>query len=209
VSAVYNRIAGQSVDRLAALSDGVFAFAVTVLVINLHPPAIGGIQSEHALWNPLRDLAPELVTYLMSFLTLGIFWIGQQAQLSHFARSSRDLAWIHLGFLLCVTMVPFSTALLTAFISFRIALLVYWLNILLLGAVLYASWRYAEKAGLVRDDVAPAMRKAVELRILRAQALYAIGAVLCIAGTYWSIGFIVLVQLNYAVAPRFRMLYNL
>ena len=209
MSAVYNRIAGQSVDRLAALSDGVFAFAVTVLVINLHPPASGGIHSEHALWDALRDLAPELVTYLMSFLTLGIFWIGQQAQLSQFARSSRDLAWIHLGFLLCVTMVPFSTALLTAFISFRIALLVYWLNILLLGVVLYASWRYAEKGGLVRDDVAPAMRKAVELRILRAQALYAIGAVLCIAGTDWSIGFIVLVQLNYAVAPRIRMLYNL
>jgi uncharacterized membrane protein len=48
----------------------------------------------------LRRLAPHLLTYLMSFLTLGIFWVGQQTQLNQFRRSDPDLTWIHLVFLL-------------------------------------------------------------------------------------------------------------
>jgi uncharacterized membrane protein len=209
LNTIYNRIAGQSVERVAALSDGVFAFAMTVLVLNLHAPASAAIHSEHALWSALTNLAPSLTTYLMSFLTLGIFWVGQQTQLSHLTQSDRDLAWIHLLFLLVVTMVPFSTALLAAFITYRLALAIYWLNILLLGALLYASWHYAMRAKLVLKEVTAEMQAVVKRRIVRAQTLYACGALLSIANTYWSIGAIVLVQLNYALAPRIRMLYRL
>jgi uncharacterized membrane protein len=60
----------------------------------------------------LSDLAPRLVIYLMSFLALGIFRVGQQAQLGHFARSERHLTWMHLAFLFTVSLMPFSTALL-------------------------------------------------------------------------------------------------
>lgn len=208
MSAVYNRIAGTSVERIAALSDGVFAFAVTVLVLDLHLPVNTAIHSEGALWHALRNLAPSFVPYLMSFLTLGIFWVGQQVQLSRFDHGDRDLTWIHLVYLLCVTLIPFSTALLAEFIKYRVALIVYWLNILLLGLVLLASWRYAGKAKLLRSEVTHQLRLSVERRIVRAQALYAIGALMCVANTYWSIGFIVLVQLNYAIAPRLRILYD-
>ena len=51
----------------------------------------------------------------MSFMTLGIFWNGQQTQLNHFARGNRDIAWIHLAFLACITFMPFSTQLLADF----------------------------------------------------------------------------------------------
>jgi uncharacterized membrane protein len=137
----YNRIAGQSLERLAALSDGIFAVAMTLLVLDLHVPVSkvihveqalwvnGAIQSEQVLWNALSSLAPNLLTYLMSFLTLGIFWVGQQTQLNHLASSDRNLAWIQLAFLLAVTLMPFSTGLLSAFITYRMALVVYWLNI--------------------------------------------------------------------------------
>jgi uncharacterized membrane protein len=145
----------------------------------------------------------------MSFLTLGIFWVGQQTQLNRFARSDRNLAWIHLGFLLAVSLMPFSTALLAEFITFRLALVVYWLNVLLLGVVLFGSWRYAWRAGLVKDDTTVDMSSAVERRIVIAQALYGLGALLCVVSTYVSIAFIVLVQLNYVLAPRIRPLYRL
>src|SRR5579884_2246178 len=110
--AKYNRFAGQSLERLAALSDGIFAVAMTLLVLDLHAPAeflMGGkahpIGNNHDLWIALtQQLAPRLLPYLMSFLTLGIFWVGQQTQLSHFARSNRDLTWCHLAFLLAVTL---------------------------------------------------------------------------------------------------------
>src|SRR5436305_5397266 len=131
----YNRIAGQSLERLAALSDGIFAVAMTLLVLDLHVPASTistHITTEHDLWKALIKLAPNLLPYLMSFLTLGIFWVGQQTQFNHFTRSNRNLTWLHLAFLLAVTFMPFSTALLAAFITFRVAIVVYWLNIVLL-----------------------------------------------------------------------------
>jgi uncharacterized membrane protein len=209
VRTTYNLFAGQSLERLAALSDGVFAVAMTLLVLDLHVPLSAAVHDERGLWRALAALAPSLVTYFMSFLTLGIFWVGQQTQISQFARGDRDLAWIHLGFLLVVSLVPFSTALLSAFIGYRLALVVYWANILLLGVLLFASWRYAERTRLVHDTVTPEMRRAVERRIFVAQALYAFGAALCVVSTYASIAVIVLVQLNYVFAPRVRPLYHL
>ena len=209
MSTVYNLIAGQSVERLAALSDGLFAIAMTLLVLDLRVPASGAIHSELDLWGALVKLLPRFIPYFMSFLTLGIFWVGQQTQLNRFARSDRNLAWIHLGFLLAVSLMPFSTALLAEFITYRTALVVYWLNILLLGVVLFGSWRYAWRAGLVKDDTTVEMSSAVERRIVIAQALYGLGALLCVVSTYVSIAFIVLVQLNYVLAPRIRPLYRL
>ena len=205
----YNQIAGQSVERLAALSDGLFAVAMTLLVLDLKAPAAEAIHGEGDLWRALAALAPRLLVYLMSFLTLGIFWVGQQTQLNLLMRSDRNLSWIHLAFLFAVTLMPFSTGLMAEFIAYRVALLAYWANILLLGVVLFASWRYATAAGLVRDDAAGDWQRWVERRIVIAQALYAFGALLCIISTYWSIAFIVLVQLNYAIAPRIGFLSRL
>ena len=205
----YNRIAGQSVERLAALSDGVFAVAMTLLVLDLHAPAAETVHSEHDLWRALVALAPRLLIYLMSFLTLGIFWVGQQTQLNHFVRADRTLAWIHLAFLFAVSLMPFSTALMAEFIAYRVALLVYWANILLLGVVLFASWRYGARAALLNPDAPPDIGAGVERRIVIAQALYAFGALLCAVNTYWSITFIMLVQLNYVIAPRIGLLFRL
>lgn len=204
MGAKYNLFAGGSLERIAALSDGVFAFAMTLLVLDLHVPEIAAVHAEGDLLRALGELVTRLIPWVMSFLTLGIFWVGQQTQLNHFDRSDRDLTWIHLTFLLAVTLTPFSTALLAHFIVYRTALLVYWANVLLLGAILYASWTYARRAGLLKPDVPPEVSAAVRRRILVAQALYAFGAALCVFSTYASIAFIVLVQLNYAVAPRLR-----
>ena len=198
----YNASAVLSVERLAALSDGLFAVAMTLLVLDLKVPVAQGIESDQALLGALWQLAPRLVVYLMSFLTLGIFWVGQQAQLSHFARSDRHLTWIHLVFLFSVSLMPFSTSLMAEFITLRTALLLYWLNILALGAVLYGSWRYATRAGLVEAGLAALIERSVERRIVIAQGLYGLGALLCVYSTYWSIGFIMLVQMIYVVGPR-------
>jgi uncharacterized membrane protein len=205
----YNAIAGQSLERLAALSDGVFAIAMTLLVLDLHVPPTSGIGSERDLLHAFAPLAPQFVAYLMTFLTLGLFWVGQQTQFSRLTRSDRTLAWIHIGFLLAVSLTPFSTALLAQFINFRIALIAYWLNILLLGIALMASWRYAMRAELMKEDTTPEIGRAMERRIIIAQAIYALGAALCIINTYVSIGVIVFVQLSYVFAPRNSFLYRL
>ena len=200
----YNQIAGQSVERLAALSDGIFAVAMTLLVLDLKGPSAELIHSDRELWRALIVLAPRLGVYVLSFLTLGIFWIGQQTQLNHLERSDRSLSWMHVAFLFSVSLTPFSTSLLAEFIRFRVALLVYWLNILALGATLYLSWNCAIAKRLVKDDLPAEISTAIQHRILIAQTLYAGGAALCLISPYWSIGFIIAVQLNYAIAPRLR-----
>jgi uncharacterized membrane protein len=197
----YNFIAGTSVERLAALSDGVFAVAMTLLVLDLHTPASTAIHTDADLIHALIALAPQLGVYMMSFLTLGIFWVGQQTQLNHFTGTDRDLSWVHLLFLFVVSLMPFSTSLMAAFISYRAALVIYWFNILLLGAVLLLSWRLALRHNLVARE-ALERSHAIQERIVTAQSLYAVGALLCVFNTLWSLGFIVLVQLNYALAPK-------
>src|SRR5580700_5611791 len=82
---LYNRVAGQNVDRLAALSDGIFSVAMTLLVLDLRVPAAEAIHSEHDLRRVLIALSPRLLVFLMSIMTNGIFWVGQQTQLNYFA----------------------------------------------------------------------------------------------------------------------------
>jgi len=199
---LYNLIQGRNVDRLAALSDGIFAFAMTLLVIDLHLPTAAQVHSESELVAALCALGPQWITYGMSFLTLGIFWAGQQTQLNHIDEGTRDLTWIHLGFLFAVTLVPLSTRLLAEFIHYRVALGFYWLNIFVLGAMLYWSWTHATHRDLIKPDTPDEIRSSICRRILIAQSLYAVGAALCFIDTWVSIAAIVLVQLNYAIAPR-------
>jgi uncharacterized membrane protein len=209
MSFAYNEMAGKSLERITALSDGIFAIAMTLLVLEIHVPQVEPVHTEGELWSAMLALAPHVLTYLMSFLTMGIFWVGQQAQLNLLKRSNRNLTWLHLIFLLAVTIMPFSTSLLGEFITFRLALVVYWFNIFLLGALLFCCWLYANHAKLVKEDVTDEIDRATKRRIAVAQLLYAIGALLCLVNTYVSIAVIVLVQLNYIIAPRIRGLYKL
>ena len=199
---LYNRIQGRSLERLAALSDGIFAVAMTLLVLDLHIPAAAQVHGECELLVALGALGPQWVAYGMSFLTLGIFWAGQQTQLNHLEEGTRDLTWIHLGFLFTITLLPLSTRLLAEFITYRGALLIYWLNILAPGLMLYWSWKYATRAGLIKNDTPYEVSASICRRITIAQSLYAAGAALCVINTWVSIAAIVLVQLNYVVAPR-------
>ena len=209
--ASYNVIAGQSLDRLSGISDGIFSVGMTLLVLGLAVPAANGIAGEGDLARALAQLLPNVVTYTMSFLTLGIFWVAQQTQFSQLKSSDRNYTWINIGFLLAVTLVPFSTGLLAHFITFRLALLVYWLNILILGFVLLAGAEYALRAHLFRaeGDDRRTVISVIRRRVLVAQALYALATALCVFNTYVSIALIVLIQLNYAIAPKIPLLHRL
>lgn len=202
MNTIYQRMAGSSLERIAALSDGVFAIAMTLIVLELKVPPHAPVHGEADLLWALVEVIPHFATYVMSFLTLAIFWSGQQAQLNSLAGSDRDFSMIQIAFLAAVAIMPFSTSLLGEFITFRTALIIYWFNLAMLGLTLYLGWKYAVRIRLVKEDLPVEMAAAVEQRVIRAQTLYLIGAALCIASTYLSIAFIVIVQLIYAIAPR-------
>jgi hypothetical protein len=68
--------------------------------------------------------------------------------------------------------------------------------------VLYCCWRYANHAGLIKEDTPMEIRRAIRRRVVIAQSMYALGAAMCVISTRWSIAFIFVVQLYYAIAPR-------
>ncbi len=206
----YNILSGGGeVGRIAALSDGLFAIAATILVLDFHTPEPTDIHSEAELLYALAASAPRLLPWLLSLLTLGIFWLGQQTQLNQLSRSNRDLAWLHFLFLAIVTALPFSTRLLADFLAYRTAFLIYWVNIVLLGACLYATWAYAEWAKLVREEARGDVSRAVKRRIVVAQSLYAVCALAGLVNVTLGITLILLIQLNYAIGPRLPILSRL
>jgi uncharacterized membrane protein len=209
MQAHYNTLAGGEVGRIAALSDGLFAIAATILVLDFHTPEPADIHSETELLRALAASAPRLLPWLLSLLTLGIFWLGQQTQLNQLERSNRDLAWLHFVFLAVVTVLPFSTRLLADFIEYRTAFLVYWFNIVLLGASLYATWVCAERANLIREEARGNISRAVKRRVVAGQSLYAIGALVGVINVTLGIALIMLIQVNYAIGPRLPILSRL
>ena len=140
-------LSGTNPDRLSGISDGIFSVGMTLLVLGLVVPTLhGAATTESQLWDTIRGFGPHALIYAMSFMTLGIFWLGQGTQLAQLKRSNRNYVWIHLVFLFAVTMVPFSTLLLGSFFWLRLALIEYWLNLVLLGATLFAGLEYGLRA---------------------------------------------------------------
>ena len=205
MSEPYNLFSGQSLERLTALSDGLFAVAMTLLVLDMRVPvsSAGLAYSEHGLWEALLRLGPSFAAYLLSFTMLGTFWLAQHALLGILGRCDRTLTWINLGFLFVVSLLPFSAALLAHYARFRLGVGVYWLNILLLGAGLEWAARYGRKA-LLPGDAAQARSRLTTFRrrILLAQALYAAAALICLVNTVASVVALAFVQLYFIVSPR-------
>jgi uncharacterized membrane protein len=205
----YNRFAARDVGRISALSDGIFAVAMTLLVLEIHTPESAEVHSEAQLWAALAALSPRLLTWLLSLMTLGIFWVGQQTQINQLARADRGLSWLHFVFLAIITVMPFSTRILAEFFAFRVAILVYWANIALAGASLYACWGYAARAGLLSEAATAPISTAIKRRIVVAQGLYAVGALIGLVSVPAGVVVIIAIQLNYAIAPRLPILSKL
>jgi uncharacterized membrane protein len=205
---IFNQFAGTSVERLEGISDGIFSVGMTLLVLGLAVPQVTAItSSDSGLANALAGLGPNVLVYVMSFMTLGIFWVGQSTQTGHLARSDRNYVWIQLAFLLAVTLVPFSTGLLARFPTLRLALLEYWLNIVLLGGILFIGLEYAVRARLFQESEERELVRLMRGRILIAQSLYAVATAFSLFFSTWvSIALITLIQLNYVVAPRIPIL---
>jgi uncharacterized membrane protein len=93
-------------NRLEAFSDGVFAIAITLLVLELNVPA-----GDH-LWQQLKDEWPSFAAFFVSFWVIGIIWVNHHGVLDHLARADRGVLYLNLLLLFTVVFIPFPTALL-------------------------------------------------------------------------------------------------
>ena len=201
----YNRFSGQSLERVTALSDGVFAVAMTLLVLDVRVPvsAAGRVLSDRGLAEALLRLGPSFAAYLLSFTMLGTFWLAQHTLLGILDGCDRTLTWINLGFLFVVSLLPFSAALLAHNVDLRLAVGVYWLNIVLLGLGLEWASRYGRETFVSGEAKQARSRLSTfRRRIMIAQALYAAAALICLLSTSASLIALIVVQLYFIVSPR-------
>jgi uncharacterized membrane protein len=129
-------------SRIAALVDGIFAVAMTLLVLDLKFPENLKFTSDSEVWRQLLALTGHFAAYGLSFVVLGAFWIGHHS-LFHFVRKvNRSMLWLNLLFLLFVTLLPFSTNLVSADGNLQVPVVVYGLNLFLISLVSFLQLSY-------------------------------------------------------------------
>ena len=133
-------------SRLEAFSDGVFAIAITLLVLEIHVPEGAGQDLPHQL----AEQWPSYVSYLVSFFVIGVIWMNHHALFDHLARADRTLLALNLFLLLWVALIPWPTNLLATYMreggdAERVAALVYAGTMTAMGFAFGTIWRYAAR----------------------------------------------------------------
>ena len=159
----------RDVDRLVAFSDGVFAIAITLLVLNIQIPDV----SDKDLGDAVTDLVPELFTYALSFIVVGLYWISHHQMFRSLQRVDRLLLWLNLAMLGFVALLPFPTELLGAYGDTTLATVIYAAAIVAVGSTSALLWWYLNHAGLAAPASADTVRMGL-LRITIAPAMFAL-----------------------------------
>ncbi|GAA4004935.1 hypothetical protein GCM10022631_15110 [Deinococcus rubellus] len=103
-------------NRLEAFSDGVFAIAITLLILEIKVPQVGGLGSGTALWRGLLHLWPSYLAYLLAFSTILISWIGHHMLIGQVKQVTQKLLIVNGFFLLTVSFLPFPTAVVAEYL---------------------------------------------------------------------------------------------
>jgi uncharacterized membrane protein len=127
-------------SRLEAFSDGVFAVAITLLVLEINVPA------GENLWHQLKEEWPSFASFFISFWVIGIIWVNHHGLLDHLKRTDRPVLYLNLLVLMTVVFIPFSTALMAEHLKSgadeKVAALVYALAFLAMGIAFGLFWTY-------------------------------------------------------------------
>ena len=163
-------------SRLEAFSDGVFAIAITLLVLDLAVPPLTESERD-GLWAALGREWPSYFAYLVSFLVIGIIWINHHTMLTLVERVDRPILFANLMLLMTVSIIPFPTRLLAEYLlepDAHAAAAVYSATMLAMGAAFYALWAtITRRPGSLRRPLDPATRRATLRRFGAGQILYA------------------------------------
>ncbi len=134
---------------MEALTDGIFATVMTVLVLSLTVPVITGPLSSSQLSNQvfadIQGLEPNILSYVLSFLLLVVLWISHHNVFHHITRVDRQLLWLNALFLLAIGFILFSTALIGRYPQVQIAVMIYGGNIIGIALTMLAIIAYTSR----------------------------------------------------------------
>jgi uncharacterized membrane protein len=140
---------GRDTGRIEAFSDGVFAIALTLLVLDLRVPELHG----RTVWEAVVELWPQFLGYVLSFLIIAINWVFHHRKFRAIVRYDTKLIWINLILLFFVALVPFPTSLLAEYAPSPAAVSLYAASVAVLGVMATILWQYAARAGLLSRAV--------------------------------------------------------
>jgi uncharacterized membrane protein len=165
-----------SIDRLLALSDGVVAIALTLLVLQLKVPSLSQVTNQ----NSAADLAAalgrggdSLVSYVISFYVVAQFWLVHHRVFQQLAGQREGLAWLNFAFLFTITIMPFTSALLGDYSNNPLAVDIFALNLLLASLATQATFELGRRRGLLTPGHHDLARRAGLIRGLGAVAVLA------------------------------------
>jgi len=188
------------VRRLENLADGVFSIAMTLLVLDLRVPQLASTVSDEQLRASLGTLLPNFLSFILSFVLLGIYWIGHHMQFSFIRRTDRTHQWLNMLFLFLMVLVPFSAAMLGRFGTHRLAVIWYGGNIAAAAITLQLHWWYAtHNRRLVDPGVTDAIVKRLSERLYFSIIVYPVAMVIALFSTTVSLIIYILVPIVYIV----------
>jgi len=174
--------------RLEALSDGIFAFAMTLLVIGLNlPDKATMVQSNEFALHILLSLYSDFFHYVLAFLILGAFWLSQHQQFHSVRVPDKTFIWINLVTLMFVALLPFSTSFSGDFPGASMGAIVFEVNLFAIGMGMTCQWWYATTGcRLAESTLKPAYVRRVLIGNLVVPTISVIGILVALTGSLWS-----------------------
>jgi uncharacterized membrane protein len=193
---------GGGIERITAFSDGVFAIAMTLLVLNLHIPDLPDDAPRGALLAELLTDMPNLQAYVLSFLVVGLFWTTHHRVFAYIRRHDTVLVWLNLFLLLFVCVLPYPTAMLGRF-GGAVPLRIYVLTLAAVSVFQVAIWCYATaQRRLVDPDLSPELVRYGMLRGLSTLAIFLVVFVVSFANVDVALGCLLLLPVALIVLRR-------
>ncbi|HKY07017.1 MAG TPA: TMEM175 family protein [Candidatus Binatia bacterium] len=179
-------------NRIEALSDGIFAIVMTLLILELHVPKLSVTAANVQVAAALFDLWPKFVSYLVAFVSLGVFWVAHHLMYHAVRRADRTLLWLNIFFFMFVSLIPFSTSVLNSFPDALIASFLFGVNLALVGWLLFFQWKYAgSQPDMLAAIATVEYRTAIGFRMLLVPLATSFTAIVC----FWSTGISVAIYL--------------
>jgi uncharacterized membrane protein len=189
----------RDVDRVVMFSDAVFAIAITLLVLSLQVPDV----ADKDLGKALNHLGPQLLSYALTFLVVGQYWMAHHRTFRSLIRVDRIVLWINLVLLALVALLPFPSEILGRYDDTTRAVVIYALSMLAVGFVAALLWWYVNHAKLA----APLEQNLVRLGIWRsclAPAIFALSIPISFLSPSWAERFwILILPANLLVERRY------
>jgi uncharacterized membrane protein len=187
--------------RIEAFSDGVFAIIITLLALDLRVPRESLLQGE-PLGAALLRQWPTYLAFVLSFLQVGVVWCNHHMMFHYIRRSDHVLLILNLMILLCVSVLPFTTALMAEYalsVEMRTAAMVYSAALCGAGLCFSATWQHALRAGLISPRADPHRMQALRFHWMLVPVLYGLAFVLALIDPRLSVGIYVVLLLYYAL----------